>query len=127
MFFFKSSDAVPDIPSTIPTSKTNIVISIYNDVYDGVDKLTAVKDDAEQFQTLLKEKFGYEVPFQTFFQKTGLENIATGEKLVKVLEALLKRWQANQPVGETLGRFILYRVFFYWSPPLSVHKTLHRS
>ena len=78
----------------------------------GEAKLTAIKDDAEKFQTLLKEKFGYEVPFQTFFQKIGLENIPTGKNLVKILEMLLKRWQANQPIGETLGRFILCRVFF---------------
>ena len=97
---------MPDIPSTISTAKPNMVISIYNDVY-GEEKLTAIKDDAEKFQDLLK-KFGYAVPSETEFGMRGLENIPTGEKLVTFFGDLLKRWKRKQPVGETLGRLILY-------------------
>ena len=100
--------AAEAIPSPIPTSKTNIVISIYNDEYDEDKPLTAIKDDAEKFQSLLKEKFRYEVPSVAF-----LKNIKTGEKLMEVFEKLLERVQRDQPKGETLGRFILYRVFFF--------------
>ena len=35
-----------------------IVISIYNNAY-GEAKLTAINDDAEHLQTLLKEKFWF--------------------------------------------------------------------
>merc|ERR1719367_2063671 len=80
--------AAEAIPSPIPTSKPSIVISIYNDEYDEDKPLTAIKDDAEKFQSLLKEKFRYEVRSVAF-----LKNIKTGEKLMEGFEKLLERVQ----------------------------------
>ena len=81
------------------------MITIQNDAYGAEKKLSAVKDGAKRFDTLLKTEFGYVSPSQILFRRNIFENIKTGEQLMKALENVLKRWQER---GESLGRFVLY-------------------
>ena len=88
------------------------MVTIFNDEYankDGgeVEKLAAIKDDAQMIQDVLKSKYGYEIPSEdpTIFEPGQFENQA---KLVKTFEVFLKKWKRAQPVGRTIDRFILY-------------------
>ena len=83
-----------------------MVITIQNDAYGAEEKLSAVKDGAERFDTLLKTEFGYVSPYETDDDKNIFENIDKGEKLVKTLEMVLKRWRRENDFS--LGRFVLY-------------------
>ena len=87
-------------------SKTNVVITIQNDAYGAEKKLSAVKDGAKRFDTLLKTEFGYVSPYEMDDDKNIFENIKTGEKLVQTLEKVLKRWRRENDFS--LGRFVLY-------------------
>ena len=83
-----------------------MVITIQNDAYVAEKKLSAVEEGAKRFDNLLKTEYGYVSPSQIFFGGNIFENISTGEKLVKTLEMVLKRWRRENDFS--LGRFVLY-------------------
>ena len=100
------------LPFSLTTSRNRLLVTIFNDEYgnkDGgdVEKLAAIKDNANMIQELLKSKFGYETPSEdpTIFEPGKLKNQAN---LVKTFEVFLKKWKKAQPAGRTIDRFFLY-------------------
>ena len=71
-----------------------MVITIQNDAYIGEEKLSAVVEDgAKRFDNLLQTEYGYVSPSQIFFDRNVFVNIKTGDKLLKVFDIVLKKWQ----------------------------------
>ena len=100
------------LPFSLTSSRNRLLVTIFNEEYankDGgdVEKLAAIKDNAQMIQKVLKSKYGYETPSEdpTIFEPGQFENQA---KLVKTFEVFLKKWKKAQPVGRTIDRFILY-------------------
>ena len=101
------------VPLSLARSQNKLLVTIFNDEYsnkDGgdVEKLSAIKENAQMIAELLKNKFGYEMPSEedpTIFEPGQFENQA---KLVKTFEKFLKKWKRAQPVGRTIDRFVLY-------------------
>ena len=70
-----------------------MVITIQNDAYVGEKKLSAVEDGAKRLDNLLTTEYGYVSPSQIFFDRNVFVNIKTGDKLLKVFDIVLKKWQ----------------------------------
>ena len=81
-----------------------MVITIQNDAYGAEEKLSAVEDGAKRFENLLKTEFSYVSP-GWYDGRNLFENIKTGDKLVNLLDAVLKKWQGK---GLPIGSFVLY-------------------
>ena len=106
-----SQDRKADTPASFDAIKEKIAISINNNVYhhgEAEESLPAVKEGAQTFQQLLKERYGYEMLPETFFgpDEPFLENKSSN--LMGYLSLLLEKWKARQGKGATVDRLVLY-------------------